>query len=48
MREIARVQQGFFPTQERIVRAVANLFKLPTNAVGNVTVLDAGCGTGKA
>ncbi|MEI6232901.1 MAG: DUF6094 domain-containing protein [Planctomycetota bacterium] len=48
MREIARVQQGFFPTQNRIVRAVANLFKLPANPVGHVTVLDAGCGTGQA
>ncbi len=45
MREIARVQQGFFPTQDRIVRAVARLFKLPT---APVVVLDAGCGTGKA
>lgn len=48
MREIGRVQQGFYPTQDRIVRAVANLFKLPTNPVGHVTVLDAGCGTGQA
>lgn len=47
MREIARVQQGFFPTQDRIVRAVASLFKLPT-AAGPIVVLDASCGTGKA
>ena len=48
MREIARVQQGFFPTQDRIVTAVARLFKPPTSATGTVTVLDAGCGTGQA
>jgi hypothetical protein len=30
MREIACVSQGFFPTQDRIVRAIAGLFKLPT------------------
>ena len=48
MREIARVQQGFFPTQDRIVRAVARLFKLPTGANTSVVVLDASCGTGKA
>jgi hypothetical protein len=47
MREIARVQQGYFPTQDRIVRAVASLFKLPTQQE-TMTVLDAGCGTGKA
>ncbi len=45
MREIARVQQGFFPTQDRIVRAIAGLIKPPT---APVVVLDAGCGTGKA
>ncbi|MEI6236900.1 MAG: hypothetical protein WCT04_27900 [Planctomycetota bacterium] len=48
MREIARIQQGFFPTQDRIVRAIANLFKLPSNPTGSFVVLDAGCGTGKA
>lgn len=48
MREIARIQQGFFPTQERIVAAVAKLFMLPTNTVNPIIVLDAGCGTGKA
>ena len=42
MREIARTCQGFFPTQNWIVRAVANLFKLPANPIGHVTVLDAG------
>jgi SAM-dependent methyltransferase len=46
MREIARVQQGFFPTQDRIVTAVASLFRL--TAVGPFAVLDAGCGTGQA
>ena len=46
MREIARAQQGFVPTQSRIVRAVANLFKLPINPIGSVSVLDAGCGLG--
>ena len=46
MREIARVQQGFFPTQDRIVHAVAGLFKLPVSADGPFVVLDAGCGTG--
>src|ERR1043165_2009072 len=47
MREVARVQQGFFPTQDRIVRAVAKLFKLRT-CHGSIVVLDAGCGCGKA
>ncbi len=32
---------GFFPTQDRIVRAIASLFKPPT---APVVVLDAGCG----
>ena len=46
MREIARVAQGFFPTQPRIVSAIAKLFDLPRH--GTVTVLDAGCGCGDA
>jgi hypothetical protein len=45
MREIARVAQGYFPTQPRIVAAIANLFD-PRH--GTVTVLDAGCGCGDA
>ena len=45
MREIARVQQGFFPTQNRIVQVVARLFSLPIQQCGPVVVLDAGCGT---
>lgn len=48
MREIARVQQGFFPTQDRIVQAVARLFSFPPDVKGHIIVLDAGCGTGKA
>ena len=48
MREIARVQQGFFPTQDRIVQSVARLVKFPNPQSGPVVVLDAGCGTGKA
>jgi hypothetical protein len=48
MREIARIKMGFFPTQDRIVRAVARLFKLPNTQQGPLVVLDAGCGTGKA
>ncbi len=48
MREIARVTQGYFPTQNRIVRAVAKLFKLPRAQTSAVGVLDAGCGTGQA
>ena len=47
MREIARVQQGYFPTQDRIVHAVAGLFKLLGTPHGQLVVLDAGCGTGK-
>jgi len=47
VREISRIKQGFFPTQKRIVHAVAKLFKLP-NTPGSVIVLDAGCGTGQA
>ena len=48
MREIARVQQGFFPTQGPIVHAIASLFKLPRCAQSPVVVLDAGCGTAQA
>jgi hypothetical protein len=48
MREIARVSQGFFPTQDRIVTAVASLFKLTAALQGPFAVLDAGCGTSKA
>ncbi len=47
MREIARVQQGFFPTQDRIVHTVANLFKFPPTQSGPIVILDAGCGTGQ-
>ena len=47
MREIARIQQGFSPTQDRIVHAVAKLFKLPITGT-SIVVLDAGCGTGRA
>jgi hypothetical protein len=35
-----------FPTQDRIVRAIGGLFKLPATPQGPVIVLDAGCGTG--
>src|ERR1035437_1960790 len=48
MREIARVQQGFFPTQARIVTAVAGLFKLTAAVQGQLAAFDAGCGTGQA
>ncbi|MEI6234276.1 MAG: hypothetical protein WCL32_21460 [Planctomycetota bacterium] len=48
MREIARISQGFLPTQDRIVRAIAGLFKLPVHQAGPVAVLDAGSGTGQA
>ena len=48
MREIARTKMGFFPTQSRIVAAVVKLFNLPTEQIGSVAVLDAGCGTGQA
>ena len=48
MREIARTKMGFFTTQNRIVRAAGKLLHLPANPAGHVTVLDAGCGTGKA
>ena len=46
MREIARVAQGYFPTQPRMVAAIANLLDPPRH--GTVTVLDAGCGCGDA
>jgi SAM-dependent methyltransferase len=45
-RELSRLAQGFFPTQPRIVAAIAKLIQ--PAADGNVTVLDAGCGTGAA
>jgi len=48
MREIARVQQGFFPTQDRIVQIISRLFTFPRANSGPVVVLDAGCGIGKA
>ncbi len=48
MREIARVQQGYFPTQDRIVHAIARLFKLPKTQQSPLVILDAGCGTGRA
>ena len=46
MREIARVAQGYFPTQSRIVAAISHLIVPPQH--GTVTVLDAGCGCGDA
>ena len=48
MREIARTKMGFYPTQDRIVRALAGLLKLPVHQSGPAVVLDAGCGTGQA
>ena len=48
MREIARVSQGYFPTQARIVRAIADLFKFSGCTQSPIVVLDAGCGTGIA
>ena len=45
MREIGRVKQGFFPTQDRIVQMIAGLFCF----AGDVfSVVDAGCGIGTA
>ncbi len=46
MREIARVAQGYFPTQSRVVHAISRLVVPPQH--GTVTVLDAGCGCGDA
>ncbi len=48
MREIGRTKMGFFPTQDRIVRTIAGLFKIPFQPNSTFVVLDAGCGTGKA
>ncbi|HLX62285.1 MAG TPA: DUF6094 domain-containing protein [Planctomycetota bacterium] len=48
MREIARAQQGFFPTQDRIVQIISKLFAFHRADSSHFTVLDAGCGTGKA
>lgn len=48
MREVARIQQDYFPAQDRIVRAVTRLFQLPAKGQNRIAVLDAGCGTGKA
>ena len=44
-RERSRLVQGFFPSQPRVCAAIA---KLVQPGDGNVTVLDAGCGTGAA
>ena len=41
MREIDRIKMGFFPARDRIVRAVAGLFKLPFAQQGPLVVLDA-------
>ena len=45
-REQSRLVQGFFPTQPRIVAAIAKLIQPAPE--GNVTVVDAGCGEGAA
>jgi hypothetical protein len=45
LREIGRLQQGFYPTQPRIVAAIAKLIK-PGD--GSVSIVDAGCGEGAA
>jgi len=47
MREVGRIQCGYFPTPDRVVEWIA---KMLTPEVGDwvVTVVDAGCGTGKA
>lgn len=47
MREIGRIQQGYFPTQDRIVKAIATQLKA-ISGKGALTVLDAGCGEGDA
>ena len=46
MREIGRIAQGFYPTHDRIVQLLSRIVTPP--ASGLVTVLDAGCGEGKA
>ena len=48
MREFARISQGYFPTQDSIVQAVDNLFKLPNSQTNPLIILDAGCGAGQA
>ena len=48
MREIARAQQGFYPTQDRIVEMIASILDASASLGGYLGVLDAGCGTGKA
>src|SRR5579862_5505014 len=48
MREIARATQGFFPTQDRIVQIISKLLTFHRANSSLFTVLDAGCGTGKA
>ena len=44
MREIVRVKMGFFPTQDRIVHAIAKLFKTLINQSAVVVAVDAGSG----
>jgi hypothetical protein len=46
MREVGRAQQGFFPTPDRVVRALAR--QIEPAVTGQVHVLDAGCGEGAA
>ena len=48
MREVGRIQQGFFPTPDRVVEWIANMLTPEVTENGTVTVVDAGCGEGKA
>src|SRR5205085_3562873 len=42
------IQQGYFPTQDRIVQIISKLFRFSAAGRGTIVVLDAGCGAGKA
>lgn len=47
-RELSRIQQGFFRTQDRVVQTLAKLLTLNWNGAGKISIVDAGCGEGKA
>lgn len=51
MREVGRIQQGYFPTPDRVVQSIAKHLKLippPSDKKHKHVVIDPGCGTGKA
>lgn len=48
MREVGRIQQGFFPTPDRVVEMIAKMITPEVKEHNLLTVVDAGCGEGRA